>query len=63
MSSAARPPAGLCDACRHQKLIRTGRGSVFSMCLRAKDDPRYDKYPRIPVGACPGYEPRPSSSR
>ena len=49
---------GLCATCRHQRLIRTGRGSVFSMCLRSKDDPRYDKYPRIPVAACPGYERR-----
>ena len=23
------------------------------MCLRSKDDPRYDKYPRIPVGCLP----------
>ena len=53
-----RPQAGLCDSCVHQKLIRTGRGSEFSMCLRSKDDPRYDKYPRIPVGACPGHERR-----
>jgi hypothetical protein len=28
------------------------------MCLRSKDDPRYDKYPRIPVAACPGHERR-----
>ena len=28
------------------------------MCLRSKDDPRYDKYPRVPVAACPGHEPR-----
>jgi hypothetical protein len=28
------------------------------MCLRSKDDPRYDKYPRVPVGACPGHERR-----
>ena len=56
-----RPPAGLCDSCRHQKVIRTGRGSEFSMCLRSKDDPRYDKYPRVPVGRCPGYEGRSST--
>ena len=54
-----RPPAGLCDSCLHQKLVRTGRGSEFSMCLRSRQDPRYDKYPRIPVAACPGYERRP----
>jgi hypothetical protein len=28
------------------------------MCLRHKSDPRFPKYPRIPVGACPGYERR-----
>ena len=50
--------AGLCDSCAHQKLIRTGRGSVFSMCLRSKTDERFPKYPRIPVERCPGYEPR-----
>ena len=54
-----RHPAGLCDSCVHQKLVRTGRGSEFSMCLRSKEDPRYDKYPRVPVAACPGHEPRP----
>ena len=53
---SARPPAGLCDSCRHQKLIRTGRGSEFSMCLRSKAEPAYPKYPRVPVGQCPGYE-------
>jgi hypothetical protein len=48
---------GLCDSCRHQKLIRNTRGSTFSMCLRSKDEPeRYPKYPRVPVTACRGYE-------
>lgn len=58
MTEAPRQPAGMCDACRHQKLIRTGRGSVFSMCERSKAEPGYDKYPRVPVLACPGYEAR-----
>jgi hypothetical protein len=53
-----RPPAGLCDSCRHQKVIRTGRGSEFSMCERSKTEPGYPKYPRVPVRACPGYEAR-----
>ena len=48
--------AGLCDSCEHQKLVRTGRGSVFSMCLRHRTEPeRYPKYPRLPVLSCPGY--------
>ena len=55
--------AGLCDSCVHQKLIRTGRGSVFSMCLRSKTDERFPKYPRIPVERCQGYEEKLSESR
>ena len=52
-------PAGLCDACAHQKTIRNTRGSTFSMCLRHRTEPeRYPKYPRLPVLACPGFEPR-----
>ena len=47
--------AGLCDTCTHQKLVRNTRGSVFSMCGRAKIDPRFAKYPRLPVRECPGY--------
>ena len=47
--------AGLCDSCKHQKLVRNTRGSVFSMCERSKTDPSYPKYPRLPVKECPGY--------
>ena len=54
----ARPPAGLCDACAHQKLIGTSRGSQFSLCLRHRDDPRFAKYPPVPVARCPGFERR-----
>jgi hypothetical protein len=50
--------AGLCDWCRHQKLIRNTRGSTFSMCQRSKTDERYPKYPRLPVERCAGHEPR-----
>jgi hypothetical protein len=50
--------AGLCDSCKYQKLIHNTRGSTFSMCLRHRTDQRFPKYPRVPVGACPGYERR-----
>jgi hypothetical protein len=50
--------AGLCDTCEHQKLIKSGRGSEFSMCLRHRTDARFPKYPRLPVERCPGYERR-----
>ena len=55
---ASRPPAGLCDACRHQQLVSNTRGSSFSLCERSKTDAAFPKYPRLPVRACPGYEPR-----
>ena len=46
--------AGLCDACRWQKVIRNTRGSTFSMCQH----PELPKYPRLPVLECQGYEGR-----
>ncbi|MDP9384359.1 MAG: hypothetical protein M3P50_03830 [Actinomycetota bacterium] len=55
---ARRPAAGLCDRCVHQRLIRTGRGSEFSLCARSKVEPAYPKYPPVPVVRCPGFEPR-----
>jgi hypothetical protein len=52
-----RPRAGLCERCRHQRVIRNTRGSSFSMCERSKTDPGYPKYPRLPVVECAGFEP------
>jgi hypothetical protein len=53
----APPPAGLCDSCRHQQIVRNTRGSVFSLCRRSKTEPeRFPRYPRLPVTGCPGYE-------
>jgi hypothetical protein len=48
---------GLCDSCRHQRLVRSGRGSLFTMCLLSKSDPTFPKYPRVPVTACDGHDP------
>lgn len=49
---------GLCDRCAHQRLVANTRGSVFSLCLRSRTDPAYPRYPRVPVLACPGFDPR-----
>ena len=51
------PDAGLCDRCRHQRLIRNTRGSVFSLCERSKSDPDFPRYPRLPVTSCRGFQP------
>ncbi len=54
-----RPPAGLCDTCRHQHIIRNTRGSEFSLCLRSRTEPeRFPRYPRLPVQGCDGYQRR-----
>lgn len=56
MTSSPEPPAGLCNTCVHQQVVRTTRGSVFSLCRRSRDEPeRFPRYPRLPVSACPGY--------
>ena len=52
------PGFGLCDRCVHQRVVRSGRGSVFSLCERSFDEPRYAKYPRAPVAECPGFTRR-----
>jgi hypothetical protein len=60
-SPDARPPVitgGLCGACLHVRVIRSGRGSVFLMCERGlRKEPGYVKYPPLPVVRCAGHEP------
>jgi hypothetical protein len=34
----------------------SSRESVFWRCARSEVDPRFPKYPRLPVLACAGYE-------
>lgn len=53
-----RPAAGLCDRCRHQRLVPNTRGSVFSLCERSRTQPEFPRYPRIPVERCSGFERR-----
>jgi len=55
--SVQDPPAGLCATCGHARVIVTDRGSRFLLCGRSATDDRYPRYPRLPVTACPGYEP------
>jgi hypothetical protein len=59
-----RPPpsAGLCHACRHARVVRSERGSEFTLCRLSRTDPRFPKYPRLPVVACEGHEPRLTSA-
>jgi hypothetical protein len=55
----ARPEVGLCADCRHARVQETARGSSFWRCLRAETDPRFPRYPPLPVHACAGHERAP----
>jgi len=57
------PDAGLCNSCRHQRVVGTTRGSRFSLCERSREDPAYPRYPRLPVLRCAGHEARESFER
>lgn len=57
--AAARPRvpgAGLCNACVHQRVVVSGRGSVFTLCRLAADDPGMQRYPQLPVLQCAAFE-------
>jgi len=45
----------LCHSCLNVRKIENKRGSVFYMCRRNREDPRFMKYPPQPVRFCPGY--------
>ncbi len=47
--------AGLCGRCVHAKEVVSDRGSVFLRCRLAERDPRFPKYPRLPVVECAGF--------
>lgn len=61
MERAAKPTlgrerAGLCADCTHALHIESNRGSTFLFCQLSRSDPRFAKYPRLPVLSCSGYE-------
>ena len=51
------PPVGLCESCANVKVVETRKGSRFYLCQLSEVDPRFPKYPRIPVLHCIGYTP------
>ncbi len=55
MASGVRP--GLCAACAHARRVESRRGSVFLLCARSNDDPRFARYPPLPVLQCAGFAP------
>ncbi len=53
---------GLCARCVHVRVVENKRGSRFYRCLLADTDPRFVKYPRLPVLNCEGFAADTSAS-
>ena len=50
------PRAGLCARCASLQVLRSRR-STFVRCALADRDPRFERYPPLPVKWCRGFEP------
>ena len=59
--TATRDSVGLCRRCTHSRIVRTPR-STFWRCALAETDPRFERYPRLPVLECAGFTPAPAES-
>lgn len=56
-SPAERLRVGLCTECLHARRVVSAKGSTFWLCAKSETDPRFPKYPRLPMLRCEGYEP------
>jgi hypothetical protein len=54
--------AGLCADCVYARSVKSRRGSVFLLCELSTRDPKFPKYPRLPVLSCRGYEKKNASA-
>ncbi len=57
MTQPHAPPPGLCGSCANVRIVQTRKGSRFFLCQLSETDPRFPKYPPIPVLRCAGYVP------
>jgi hypothetical protein len=55
-ANPSHPDPGLCRDCQHSRRIESDRGSIFFRCELSLQDPRFPKYPRLPVLQCSGYQ-------
>jgi len=52
-----REDVGLCLACVHVQRV-PGKTRVYILCKKSREDPRFPKYPPLPVLQCIGFEER-----
>jgi len=50
------PEFGLCTACRFAREVRSAKDRIYILCEQSLTDPRFAKYPAIPVEHCEGYQ-------
>jgi len=62
MAAPETTPAGLCASCVHGERVQSSKGSTFLRCNRSFHDPRFPRYPTLPVVSCSGHEPRPGAT-
>lgn len=48
---------GLCAGCVHHRRVPTRRGITYHRCALAETDPEMERYPRLPVRSCAGFQP------
>lgn len=54
---------GLCRDCTFAQAVESRRGSTFYRCRLSETDPRFERYPRLPVLNCEGYAKGPAGGR
>lgn len=47
---------GICATCLHVTIIRSDRGTIFYRCRLSDHDPKFSRYPRLPVRICKGWK-------
>jgi hypothetical protein len=57
-SQSSPDRVGLCRTCAHVQVVTSSKSSTFYMCRLSETDPRFRRYPALPVLACAGYRPR-----
>jgi polyphenol oxidase len=45
------------SGCRNARFIENRRGSRFTLCALSRADPRFPRYPSLPVLSCTGFDP------
>jgi hypothetical protein len=56
------PEPGLCGRCVHARVVASRR-STFIGCELAETDPRFARYPALPMVSCSGFAPRGPAGR